>query len=292
MTKYIDELRFGKESKLTSFKTDMNLANSKSNLKEKLEDLGKELSKIQDIMYAHNRYGVLVIIQGMDTSGKDGLVREVFKHFNPRGTVVHTFKVPTIKELQHDYLWRHYIALPERGKFAIFNRSHYENVLVTRVNPEFLLNENLSDILSVEDVTMNFWEERFKQIINFEEHIARNGTIVIKFYLHLSKDEQKKRLLDRLNNSDKNWKFNKGDLVAREKWDMYMEYYEEAMQKTSKDKAPWYIIPADDKTTARCIVAEVLLETMKTYTDIKEPTLSDEELALFNEYRNTLKKQS
>lgn len=289
MTKYIDELRFGKQSKLSAFKTDINLENSKSNLKEKLEDLGKELSKIQDIMYAHNRYGVLVVIQGMDTSGKDGLVREVFKHFNPRGTVVHTFKVPTLKELQHDYLWRHYIALPERGKFVIFNRSHYENVLVTRVNPEFLLNENLSDILSTEDVNMDFWEERFKQIINFEEHIARNGTIVVKFYLHLSKDEQKKRLLDRLNNTDKNWKFNKGDLIAREKWDMYMEYYEEAMQKTSKDKAPWYIIPADDKTTARCIVAEVLLETMKKYTDIKEPTLSDEELALFNEYRNTLK---
>jgi len=289
MANYIEELKFRKQSKLKDFKTEFNLDDSKSDLKEQLDGLGKKLSKIQDILYAHNRYGVLIVIQGMDTAGKDGLIREVFKHFNPRGTVVHTFKVPSTRELQHDYLWRHYVALPERGKFSIFNRSHYENVLVTRVNPEYLLSENLPDVLAPEDANFDFWERRYNQIINFEEHIAANGTIVVKFYLNLSKDEQKKRLLDRLNDTDKNWKFNKGDLTARSKWDTYMAYYEEAMQKTSKDHAPWYVIPADDKTTARCIVAEILLETMKKYTDIKEPTLSDEELALFDEYRKILK---
>jgi len=263
---------------------------SKDELEIHLETLGKKLSKIQDVMYAHGRYGVLVVIQGMDTSGKDGLIREVFKHFNPRGTVVHSFKTPSAIELRHDYLWRHYLALPERGKFSVFNRSHYENVLITRVNPSFLLNENLPYVLNPEDADETFWSGRMKQIRHFEKHIHTNGTLVFKFFLHISKDEQKKRLLARLNDKDKHWKFAESDLLARKQWDAYQDCYARAIAATSTKEAPWFIIPADSKTEARCMVAQILLEELKKCEDIKEPQVSAENLSRFDEFRAILKK--
>lgn len=255
---------------------------------EKLDKVKEKLSDLQDIMYAHNKYSVLICLQGMDTSGKDSLVREVFKEFNPRGVVVHSFKTPNSTELEHDYLWRHYIALPEKGKFAIFNRTHYEDVLVTRVHPEFILAENLPGINSVDDITPKFWKNRIEQINNFEKHIAENGTIVMKFFLHLSKDEQKNRLLRRLEEGKHNWKFSPGDLKERDHWDEYQQYYEEAINQTSTDYAPWYVVPADDKDMARYIVAKIIWEQMKQYTDIQVPELDPEIKDNFDLYKKKL----
>ena len=242
---------------------------------KKLDKVQAKLSALQDVMYAHNRYGVLICLQGMDTSGKDSLIREVFKEFNPRGVEVHSFKTPNSTELQHDFLWRHYVALPEKGKFAVFNRTHYENVLVTRVHPEYIMNENLPGIEKVEDIIPKFWENRMKQINNFEKHLVQNGTIVLKFYLHMSNEEQRKRLLRRLENKEHNWKFSPGDLQERDRWDDYMHCYEEAISNTSQPQAPWYVIPADDKEMARYIVAKIVWEEMQRHTDIKEPELDD-----------------
>jgi PPK2 family polyphosphate:nucleotide phosphotransferase len=244
---------------------------SKEENKKALKKIGKKLANLQNTLYAHNRYGVLVCLQGMDTSGKDSLIREVFSKFNPRGVVVHSFKTPSKRELQHDYLWRHYAALPEKGKYSIFNRSHYENVLVTRVNPRYLLFENIPYIKRVEDIPVDFWDKRFNQIRNFEEHITQNGIIVFKFFLHLSKEEQRLRLLRRLEKENKNWKFTPNDISERELWDKYLNCYEEAINKTSLPNAPWYIIPADDKHTARYLVAKNIYEKMAQYTDITEP---------------------
>ncbi len=243
----------------------------------KIEKKSIKLGKLQDKMYANNRYGVLICLQGMDTAGKDSLIREVFKNFNARGVVVHSFKVPTYIERDHDYLWRHYIALPERGKFSVFNRSHYENVLVTRVHPEYLLEENLPGIEKPEDVTEEFWEQRFEQINNFEKHLTQNGTIILKFFLHLSKEEQRQRLLRRLEREDHNWKFSAGDLNERDLWDSYQKYYEAAVIKTSTDKAPWYSIPADDKETSRLLVAKIILNELKKY-DFHEPETNQDVL--------------
>ncbi len=259
---------------------------SKKEIKKALKEVGKKLAKMQDVLYAHNRYGVLVCLQGMDTSGKDSLIREVFSKFNPRGVVVHSFKSPTSKELQYDYLWRHYVALPQKGKYSVFNRSHYENVLVTRVNPQYLLNENIPGILSEQDIPADFWDKRFNQIRNFEKHIAQNGTIVLKFFLHLSKEEQRKRLLRRLEKKKKNWKFAPSDISERKLWDEYWRYYEQAINNTSLPHAPWYIIPADDKNAARYIVAKIIYEVMSKYTDIQEPEPEDlvkENIELYKE---------
>ncbi|MCV9930994.1 polyphosphate kinase 2 family protein [Flavobacterium sp. LS1R47] len=261
--------------KLSKIPTLLDIDADEKEKEVKLDKVQAKLSKLQDTMYAHNRYGVLICLQGMDTSGKDSLIREVFKEFNPRGVVVHSFKTPNSTELEHDYLWRHYLALPEKGKYAIFNRTHYENILVTRVHPEFILNENLPGIEKVEDIPEDFWKNRIEQINNFEKHITQNGIIVLKFYLHLSKEEQRQRLLRRLDKEKHNWKFSVGDLKEREHWDEYQQYYEEAINKTSTKDAPWYVVPADDKEMARYIVAKIIWEEMQKHTDIKEPELAE-----------------
>ena len=260
-------------------------------IEKKLKKVRKKLGKLQDTQYAHGKYGVLICLQGMDTSGKDSLIREVFKDFNSRGVVVHSFKVPTERELKHDYLWRHYLALPERGKFSIFNRTHYENVLVTRVHPEYLLGENLPDVSSVEDVTPEFWEKRFQQIRNFEEHLSSNGTLIFKFFLHLSKEEQKNRLLRRLEKENKHWKFSPGDLKERALWSKYQECYQDAINKTSLPHAPWYVVPADDKPTARYIVAKTIYDVLSDYSDIQEPDLDPKVKENLQEYIDILKKE-
>ncbi len=258
---------------------------------DKLNKVREKLSKLQDVMYAHNRYGVLICLQGMDTSGKDSLIREVFKEFNSRGVVVQSFKTPNSTELEHDYLWRHYLALPEKGKFCVFNRTHYENVLVTRVHPEYIMFENLPGITKVEDIKPEFWENRMEQINNFEKHISQNGTIVLKFFLHMSKEEQRKRLLHRLENNEDNWKFSTGDLKEREHWDEYMKYYEEAINKTSSEIAPWYVIPADDKEMARYIIAKIIWEEMQKHTDICEPELDEKVRANMEIYKKQLENE-
>ncbi|MDX1365140.1 MAG: polyphosphate kinase 2 family protein [Arenibacter latericius] len=268
---------------------DFDVSNKK--LKKGLKKVRKELGEFQDTLYAHSKYSVLICIQGMDTAGKDSLIREVFKDFNARGVVVHSFKVPTDLELKHDYLWRHYIALPAKGKFGVFNRTHYENVLVTRVHPEYLLRENIPGIHEVADVDQKLWDKRFEQINNFEHHIAENGTIIFKFFLHLSKEEQRHRLLRRLRLKRKNWKFSPGDLDERLLWDNYQTCYEEAINETSKTHAPWYVIPADNKKSARLIVASVLLEELKKYKDIKEPELSPKIKANLESYKKQLESE-
>ncbi|HAB27729.1 MAG: phosphate--nucleotide phosphotransferase [Xanthomarina sp.] len=286
-----DQFKVTKPIKLKDVKTSIDLDASNKKIESELEDIRKKLAKLQDTMYAHGKYAVLVCLQGMDTAGKDSLIREVFKDLNARGVVVHSFKVPTPLELKHDYLWRHYIALPARGKVGVFNRTHYENVLVTRVHPEYILGENLPDVTSLDDINDTFWDKRFEQIINFEKHIAENGTIIFKFYLHLSKDEQKNRLLRRLEKKNKNWKFSPNDLKERELWDEYQAFYQDAINRTSKPHAPWYAIPADDKPTARILVAHIIYEALKQYKDIKEPELDDEVKANLELYKKQLESE-
>lgn len=276
---------------LKDLKTTFDLKENKDTIEDALEDVCKDLAKIQNAMYAHGKYAVLICIQGMDTAGKDSLIREVFKELNARGVVVHSFKTPTALELKHDYLWRHYIALPARGKFGVFNRTHYENVLVTRVHPEYILNENLPNVLSLKDIDDEFWDKRFDEINNFEKTIAQNGTIIFKFFLNISKKEQKDRLLRRLDKPNKNWKFSPGDLEERKLWDHYQDCYQDAISRTTKPHAPWFVIPSDDKPTARYIVAKILLDTLKTYKDIREPELEDDIKANITNYRKQLENE-
>ena len=284
----LEDYKVSKQIQLTDFKTEIDSFWDDDEKEKALHKLRNRLSEWQDVMYAHNRFSVLIGLQGMDTSGKDSLIREVFAAFNPRGVVVHSFKTPNSTELEHDYLWRHVLALPEKGKFAIFNRTHYENLLVTRVHPEYILNENLPGIEKVEDITPEFWENRFEQINNFEKHLSQNGTIVMKFYFHMSKDEQKKRLLKRLEDEDHQWKFSSGDLKERERWVDYMNYYEEIINKSSKENAPWYIIPADDKAMARFLVAKIMWEELQKYP-VNEPVLSEKDKANFAMYKEQLR---
>ncbi|HEX8562978.1 MAG TPA: PPK2 family polyphosphate kinase [Flavobacterium sp.] len=280
------------ETKLANLATRLEVSAREEEKEQTLHEIRHKLSKIQEKMYAHNRYSVLICLQGMDTSGKDSLVREVFKEMNPRGIVVHSFKSPNAAELEHDYLWRHYLALPEKGKVSIFNRTHYENVLVTRVHPEYLLKENLPQIKSVANIDADFWKRRYQQINNFESHIAENGTIVIKFFFYLSKEEQRQRLLRRLEEQKHNWKFSVGDLQERELWDKYMEYYEEAIAATTTETAPWYIVPADDKEVARVVTGSILLELLQKYDDISEPELDDEVKKNLRQYREQLENEA
>lgn len=291
MTAYSEQFRAGKKFRIEESLTALETPLSKKEAKANLKDVRKKLAKLQDVMYAHAKYSVLLCIQGMDTAGKDSLVRRVFEKFNARGVVVHSFKVPTSKEYQHDYLWRHYIALPERGKFSVFNRTHYENVLVNRVHPNNLENEHLPNVSDTDNLPKDFWEKRFEQINNFEKHLTENGTIIFKYFLNISKKEQKNRILRRLNNEDKNWKFSPSDLSERKKWDEYMVYYEDAIRHTNTKEAPWYIVPADDKWNARYIVAKILLEVLQQHKDIQYPELAPEIAENIKSYRKALENE-
>jgi PPK2 family polyphosphate:nucleotide phosphotransferase len=224
----------------------------------------RNIAKLQDKLYAYDKYSVLIVLQAMDAAGKDGAIKHVMSGLNPQGVKVSSFKTPSKVELNHDYLWRHAKELPARGEIAIFNRSHYENVLVTKVHPELLLNENLPEIQSVKSVNKQFWEKRYKQINRFEKNLTENGTIILKFYLNLSKEEQKKRFLDRINDPAKNWKFSMADAQERMHWDEYQLAYEEVLSKTSTPHAPWFVLPADDKWFTRlCLGALVFNEFEK-----------------------------
>lgn len=279
----VDTYKFFNEATLTSFNT----KEVDEEAKKKLKKVRKEISKLQDTMYAEGKYSMLICLQGMDTSGKDSLIREVFKDVNARGVVVHSFKVPTDLELKHDFLWRHYIALPAKGKIGVFNRTHYENVLVTRVHPEYIFGENIPTVKSLDDLNDEFYHARMDRINQFEKHISDSGTIILKFFLNVSKDEQKNRLLRRLNIPEKNWKFSSGDLKERKLWDKYQECYQDLLNRTSTNYAPWYVVPADDKHTARYIVGKTISEALKKY-GFKEPTLAQKDLDKINEFKTQL----
>lgn len=279
----LDDYRVSSQIKLAELST----KEVEDDAKKKLKKIRRKISDLQDTMYAEGKYGVLICLQGMDTSGKDSLIREVFKDVNARGVQVHSFKVPTELELKHDFMWRHYVALPPKGKIGVFNRTHYENVLVTRVHPEYIFGENIPAVKSLDDIDDAFFHDRMERINDFENHLAKNGTIVLKFFLNLSKDEQKNRLLRRLNIQEKNWKFSKGDLKERKLWDKYQFCYEDLLNRSSQENAPWFVIPADDKPTARLLLAEILLEELEKY-NFKEPSLPEDIQAQVEEFKAQL----
>lgn len=250
----------------------------------------KTMSELQYQLYAENRQSMLIIFQAMDAAGKDGAIKHVLSGVNPQGCEVHSFKQPSAEELEHDYLWRHYVKLPDRGRIGIFNRSHYENVLITKVHPEFLLSENLPGIHSMSDVTDKFWETRYRQINQFEKTISENGTTIIKFFLHLSKSEQKKRFLERIDNPDKNWKFSSADIEERAYWENYQNAYETAINKTSTAYAPWYIIPADHKWFSRVAIGNIIVQTLKNM-NIQMPVISNEEKTFLQKAKAELEKE-
>jgi PPK2 family polyphosphate:nucleotide phosphotransferase len=254
---------------------------------EQLRDDIKRLSKLQDKLYAGNKYSVLVIFQAMDAAGKDGAIKHIMSGLNPQGCQVYSFKHPSDEEYDHDFLWRHYKALPERGRIGIFNRSHYENVLICKVHPQYVLAEHLPNIDSVDKVDANFWEQRYKQINRFEKNITQNGTVVLKFFLHLSKDEQRRRFLDRIDNPEKNWKFSFGDINERGYWDEYQKAYEDTLSQTSTTQAPWYVIPADNKWFARTAIANIMVQTLEGL-DLKYPDLPAEEKAKLSDAKKKL----
>jgi PPK2 family polyphosphate:nucleotide phosphotransferase len=276
---FSDKFKAGqnKQVKLKDWPTE---DNEKPVTKDEGEELLKtdilKLSDLQEKLYASNRYSVLIVIQAMDAAGKDSVIKHVMSGLNPQGVTVTPFKTPTHQELEHDYLWRHNMALPARGMVGIFNRSHYENVLVTRVHPEYILNENLPGIKSVSDIDKSFWEKRFRQINHFERILVDNGTVILKFFLHVSKKEQKKRFLERINDPAKNWKFSAGDIKERDLWKEYRKAYEDMLENTSNLLAPWFVIPADDKWFTRLVLANIIVSELSRL-DLNYPQLSDQQ---------------
>jgi PPK2 family polyphosphate:nucleotide phosphotransferase len=231
---------------------------SKKNYHKLLASQVSDLQSLQRLHYASNGYAILVIFQGMDAAGKDGAIRHVMSGVNPQGCQVFSFKQPSTQELEHDFLWRTNRCLPERGRIGIFNRSYYEEVLIVRVHPETLCQQDLPNSL-VESKTL--WQDRYRSIVDLEAHLDRNGTRIIKIFLHQSKEEQRKRFIKRIDNAEKNWKLNEGDIQERKLWDEYMKAYEKCLSNTSSSHAPWYIVPADDKKNARLIISEIILDT-------------------------------
>jgi PPK2 family polyphosphate:nucleotide phosphotransferase len=236
------------------------LFKSKKQYEKLLDEHKRELSSLQQLHYASNRYALLLIFQGMDSAGKDGAIRHVMSGVNPEGCEVSSFKQPSAEELEHDFLWRSTCRLPERGRIGIFNRSYYEEVLVVRVHPEILRSQGLPEELRDEK---NIWEGRYRSIVDLESHLYRNGTRTIKIFLHISRDEQRKRFLERIDEPEKNWKFSLADIHERKFWKQYMEAYEALLSTTSTRHAPWYVVPADDKENARLIVSGIVLEALK-----------------------------
>ena len=244
---------------------------SKEEYQKLLGEHVEQLSSLQQVLYASNRYAILLIFQAMDAAGKDGVIRHVMSGVNPQGCQVFSFKHPSATELQHDFLWRTTRDLPERGRIGIYNRSYYEEVLIARVHPEILLNE---DVLDAQRHAKGIWRHRYRSILDLERHLGRNGTRIVKFYLHLSKEEQRKRFLERIDQPEKNWKFSAADVKERGFWKQYMAAYEACLAATSTSEAPWYVVPADDKENARLIVSRIILDTLGDL-DLAYPVSSD-----------------
>ena len=280
LSKYLKSLQVKPGKKISlekDFLTDLKKKMFTKEEGEKLLNKGiKELSLLQDKLYAHNEYSVLIVLQAMDAAGKDGAVKHVMTGLNPQGVRVCSFKVPSVGELDHDFFWRHYKELPARGQIGIFNRSHYENVLVSKVHPEIVLKEKLPGINSVKDVDDKFWQKRYKQINRFEKNLTENGTIILKFFLHVSKHEQKKRFIERIDDPSKNWKFSLADTKERQHWDEYQKAYEEMLLNTSTDYAPWFVVPADDKWFTRLCLSEIIYGEFEKL-DLKYPVINPEQ---------------
>lgn len=248
----------------------------------------EKLRELQEKLYADGSKSLLVVLQAMDAAGKDSLIEHVFGGVNPQGCSVTSFKTPSSKEYSHDFLWRHYLALPQKGMIGIFNRSHYESVLVCKVHPEYNLSEKTWS--SVKDFDAKFWENRYESIRNFEQHLTQNGTTIVKIFLNVSKDEQKKRFLDRIEEQEKNWKFSAADLPERALFPKYMEAYETAINETSKDHAPWYVLPADNKWFARVAAIQIIIDTLEKM-DLKYPQLGEKEKSELLEAKKILENE-
>ncbi len=259
---------------------------SKKQYKKILREHITEMSALQNLLYASNSYAVLIIFQGMDAAGKDSAIKHVMSGVNPQGCEVHSFKHPSMEELEHDFLWRTTRYLPERGRIGIFNRSYYEEVLIVRVHPEILHSEGLPKELLDEKT---IWRDRYRSIVDLENHLYRNGTRIVKFFLHVSKDEQRRRFLARIDEPDKNWKFSRGDLEERKFWNDYMKAYEACLSATSSREAPWYVVPADDKKNARLIISRTILDTLHGLK-MAYPELSKKQQKELRELRRLLTK--
>ncbi len=274
---------FDQTFKISNVKTSPLESVDSDDLKKELNKLTKSMNDLQQTLYAHDKYSMLLIFQAMDAAGKDGTIRAVLSGINPAGCQVFSFKQPSSLELDHDFLWRSAKRLPERGRIGVFNRSYYEEVLVVKVHPEYLGSQKLPDCVDPNTI----WKQRYESICDHEKHLARNGTVVLKFWLNVSKDEQKERFLSRLNEPEKNWKFSSTDIKERGYWDQYMAAYEELLNKTSKPWAPWYAIPADNKKWMRTQIASIVKETLELL-EIDYPEVSDKEKIKFDEMRELL----
>lgn len=260
-----DYIFYPSESKFDKFKTDSSCGfKSKDHAIEELDENKKKLAEMQDVLYADSKHGLLIILQGMDASGKDGIIKHVMSGVNPQGFQIKSFGPPSPEEFKHDYLWRCVKELPERGHIGIFNRSYYEEVLIARIHPELLSKQFLPYIPENPKKDIAFWNMRFNDIVNFEKYMNNNGFHVLKFYLNISKEEQKKRFMKRINYSPKNWKFKLDDISERQHWDEYMGYYEEMFNATSTSSAPWHIIPADKKWNSRAVISKIILEKLES----------------------------
>lgn len=253
-----------------------------------LQEEKEKLRALQEKLYADGSQSLLVVLQAMDAAGKDSLIEHVFGGINPQGCHVTSFKTPTEKEYSHDFLWRHYLSLPAKGMIGIFNRSHYESVLVCKVHPEYNLSEKVWK--STDDFDGKFWKNRYESIRNFEKHLAQNGTRIIKIFLNISKDEQKQRLIDRIDESDKNWKFSLGDLPERALFSKYMECYEDAINETSTDEARWYVIPADQKWFARLAAVQIIIKELEDM-NLQFPKISEEDQKKLKEAKRMLERE-
>ncbi len=272
----------GKNHLVADFNSSFTGGISKQDAKEQLAKDIEKLSDLQSKLYAHDRYSILIIFQAMDAAGKDGTIKHVMSGINPQGCQVFSFKQPSVEELDHDYLWRINRCLPERGRIGIFNRSHYEDVLIAKVHPEIILSNKLPGIENIDDIDVDFWKHRYHQINDFERYLTENGTIILKFFLNVSKAEQKKRFLERLEDKSKNWKFSSADIKERQFWNEYMKAYADVLTETSTEVAPWYVIPADNKWFMRYAVSKIIGERMKRL-DLHYPTLSKEGLEKLEE---------
>ncbi|KAF5062658.1 Polyphosphate:ADP phosphotransferase [anaerobic digester metagenome] len=278
----------GKKIRVSDFNPSYKgILNGKDEGVKLLEENVNELIELQDKLYAHNRYAVLLIFQAMDAAGKDGTIKHVMSGLNPQGCEVYSFKTPSATELDHDYIWRTYKCLPERGRFGIFNRSYYEEVLVVKVHPEYLLAQNLPGIKTVDAVDNDFWENRYRQINDLEKHLTENGTIILKFFLNVSKEEQKKRFLERIEDPAKNWKFSSNDVKERAHWEDYMDAYSDMLTATSTEHAPWFVIPADRKWYMRYAVSNIIINRLKELK-VEYPVLPEDEKARLKDARKML----
>ena len=282
---FVAPFRFDGSGKfqLKSYKTDEKGGLDKEKAEKILEANRKRLNDFQEKLYAQDRWSVLLIFQGMDASGKDSAIKSIFEGVNPQGCDVHSFKQPTSHELDHDFLWRSTIALPQRGRIGIFNRSYYEECLVTRVHPEILANEKIPPKL----ITKNIWQERFEDISAFERYLARNGTVILKFFLNISKEEQRERFLDRLDEPAKNWKFSMADVAERALWNRYQAVYQDIVRHTSSAIAPWYVVPADHKWFARVVIGSAIVSTLEGL-NLRFPRADKASLQEFKKVRKAL----